>query len=104
MRKFTLDFHPLLSAEVQKIISFYNEKSKGLGAKFYKDLRASYETLKSNPFYQIRYDETRCLPLNKFPCMIHFTVNEDDNIVFIHSVIGTSQDPTNWQQRHPTNS
>jgi toxin ParE1/3/4 len=103
MRKFILDFHPLLSSEVQKIISFYNEKSKGLGAKFYQDLKTSYETLKSSPFYQTRYDETRCLPLNKFPYMIHFTVNEVDKIVFIHSVIGTSQDPNNWQQRQPAN-
>jgi hypothetical protein len=101
MRKFRLDFHPLLGSEVQKIISFYNEKSKGLGAKFFFDLQLSYESIKLNPFYQIRYDETRCLPLNKFPYMIHFTVNEEDNIIFIHSVIGTSQDSNNWEQREP---
>jgi toxin ParE1/3/4 len=99
MKKFTIDFHPLLRLEVQKIISFYNEKSNGLGTKFYKDLKKSYETIKISPFYQIRYDETRCLPLNKFPYMLHYTVNEVEGIIYIHSIFGTSQDPNIWQQR-----
>ncbi len=39
MKTFLLDFHPLLNEEVQQTISYFNAKSKGLGAKFYKDLK-----------------------------------------------------------------
>jgi hypothetical protein len=91
--KFTLEFHPLVDRDVQEAITYYNSKKEGLGSIFYKALKVRYKSLKTNPFFQIRYQNIRCLPMKKFPYMIHFTLDEDSKTVFIEGVFNTSLNP-----------
>lgn len=48
---------------IQEGVDWYNEQSPGLGRKFHAEVRSSFNILKVNPFYQIRYGKTHCLPL-----------------------------------------
>ncbi len=57
--------------DIQRGIDFYNSKKKGLGKKFYKEVSEHLYSLSSFANYQVRYDQFRCLPLKKFPVMIH---------------------------------
>lgn len=82
--------------DIQDAIDYYDEQLTGLGEKFESYLNKYIKTLIKNPFYQIRYDNVRCLPLKKYPYMIHFTVDEKINSVYIHSVINTSRDPKEY--------
>lgn len=70
---------PEVHQDIQSEIDYYNEKQKGLGKRFHAEIFKSFNAIKKNPFYQIRYSNVRCLPLKKFPAMIHFTINEDQN-------------------------
>jgi hypothetical protein len=37
----------------------------------------SFSNLKNNPKrYLVRYDDVRCMPLNKFPFLVHFSIEE----------------------------
>jgi len=100
MSQFSIQFHPLVQADVQSIVLYYEKEVPGLGSRFFNELKTSYESLKINPFYHIRYANVRCLKVNKFPYMVHFTVDELINVVFIQAVIGTSQNPdTHWKNR-----
>lgn len=50
-----------------------------------------------NPFYEIRYDNIRCLPLKTFPYTIHFSINEADRVVIVRAVFQTSLNPQIWR-------
>jgi toxin ParE1/3/4 len=95
-KKFKLKLEPLAKIDIQEIIHFYNEQQKGLGKKFYLELDTYFKAIRINPFYQNRYDEVKCLPLKKFPVMIHFTVHEVDSCIKIRAVLNTFRDPKNY--------
>ncbi len=98
--KYKLTFHPLLDSDVQEIISYYNSKQDGLGIEFFLELQRKYRTLKINPLFQKRYSNIHCLPLKRFPYMIHFSINKKTKIVFIEAVYNTAEDSkTNWKKR-----
>lgn len=85
--------------DIQQAISWYNKQQKGLGNKFYASLSKLIEGLKKTNQYEIRYDNVSCLPMKKFPFMIHFTVDKTKKIVSIRSVFHTSLNPENWKNR-----
>src|ERR1041385_2594447 len=97
MKKYSVFIESRAFMEIQNAISYYNSLSNGLGEKFFADLDKQIEKLKISPFFQVRYKDIRCLPLKKFPFMIHFTVNEIQITVYIHAVINCYQNPeTAW--------
>ncbi|WP_224994965.1 hypothetical protein [Cesiribacter sp. SM1] len=85
--------------DIQQGIDYYNELQPGLGRKFLADVKASFKSLKLNPFFQVRYDEVRCLPLKKDPFMIHFTIDQANQLVVVRAVFNTYLDPDNWTKR-----
>ncbi len=96
---FKIKIEPGVVDDIQKGISWYNKQQAGLGKKFHSELKLHIKLLKTNPFFQVRYDKVRCLPLRSFPFMIHFTVNESDNLVIIRAVFSTKKNPKIWKQR-----
>lgn len=94
---FKLKIEPLAKFDIQNEIKFYNSKQTGLGKKFHTELKVYFKAVKQNPFYGIRYDDVHCLPLKKFPAMIHYTLDELNKIIIVRAVINTNKDPdTNW--------
>ncbi len=88
---------PSAIKDIQEIIDYYDSLQQGLSNKFVNELNDYFLTLQKNTFYQIRYANVHCLPLKTFPVMIHFTIDEKLNNVYIRAVINTSKDPdTNW--------
>ena len=79
--------------DLDKGVEYYNEQQKGLGRRFSKEVNTAFNTLIKNPFFQIRYDDIRCLPLKKFPFMIHFSVDEKQKSVIVFAIIHDSLDP-----------
>lgn len=84
--------------DIYKGIDYYNQQVNGLGKQFAIAIKNAVKTLKKNPFFQIRYDDVRCLPLDSFPYMIHYTLNENLELVEIFAIIHTSLDTQNWQK------
>jgi toxin ParE1/3/4 len=96
---FKLKLEPLAKWDIQQEINYYNSKQKGLGKRFYSDVKAAFTAIKKNPFFQVRYDNVHCLPLKIFPAMVHFTINEAANTIVVRAVINTHKDPdTNWMK------
>ena len=81
--------------EVDEISEYYESITTGLGVKFYTEYRNHVNTLKRMPFFEVKYEEIRKLPLKKFPYTIHFTINEFDKIVSIQAVTCDYQNPEN---------
>lgn len=81
------------ASELQDAIDYYDEQQAGLGRKFVDDVNKSIAAIARNPFYQIRYSTIRCLPLKKFPFMIHFHVDEPSKIVKVFAIIHDARNP-----------
>lgn len=82
--------------EIQDAILYYEGKQSGLGLRFKETVLSAIESLKRNPFYQVRYSTFRCLPIKKFPYMIHFEVDENAKRVDVFAVINTYLNPQDY--------
>jgi len=90
--------NPQAKIDIQEQIHYYNDQKKGLGKRFHNDVKATFKAIRKTPFYQIRYKEVRCLPLKKFPAMVHYTVDENINTITIRAVFHTAQNPKKWNR------
>ena len=83
--------------DIKETSAYYERKSNGLGKRFSDSVKRSINSLKLNPFFQVRYLDIRCLPLEKFPFMIHFRVDEQNKKVEVYAILNTSLNPDeNW--------
>jgi hypothetical protein len=84
--------------DIQSGIDWYEAQQVGLGNSFFDALHQHLSTLTTMPHFQIRYAQTvRCLPVNKFPYMIHYTVDDKAKTVIIRAVFNTFRDPSTWK-------
>jgi len=79
--------------EIDEAVFYHENIKKGLGKKFVSEYQKNLKTLKSIPFFQIKYNVIRTLPLKKFPYTLHISVDENDKKVFIHALTCNHQDP-----------
>ncbi len=96
---YTVSIDPRAIQDLQKAIHYYEKQQRGLGEKFERAVSKHLATLQKNPFFQIRYDNVRCLPLKKYPYMIHFTVDEKNEEVIVRAAFNTARDPEIWKKR-----
>ncbi|MCV9387753.1 type II toxin-antitoxin system RelE/ParE family toxin [Reichenbachiella ulvae] len=96
---FKIRLEPEAYEDIQESIEWYNEQKSGLGRKFHAQVKNSFNVLKTQPSFQIRYDNVHCLPVKKYPYMIHFTVDKSNKIVTVHAVLHTRRDPKTWKGR-----
>ena len=82
--------------DIQNAIDYYNTKAYGLGSEFEEEVNEYINVLKTTPLFRIRYGYVRCLPLKRFPFMIHYVVDELHCHVDIYAIAHTSQDPRTW--------
>jgi len=78
---FTIKIETESEQDIQQGINWYNQQEPGLGRSFHKAVKQHFEKLRKNPFFQIRYDDIHCLPLKRFPFMIHYTIQEDSRLL-----------------------
>ena len=93
LKIYKIEADPRVKQDLQEAMDFLKSRRKGLDTKFLADYKSRLKTLKTNPFFEVRYDVIRCLPFEIFKYMIHFSVDEVNNIVLINAVISTYQDP-----------
>ena len=79
--------------EIDEAVFYYETIRKGLGKKFLLDYENQLNTLYNFPFFEEKYNIVRVLPLNKFPYLIHFTVNESEKTVSSQAITNNHQDP-----------
>jgi hypothetical protein len=80
--------------DIQQGFDYYEEQQPNLGVRFNNSIFQAFEILRQSPFYQIRYDSFRCLPINKFPFMIHNEVEETSKTIIVYAVINTYRNPS----------
>lgn len=96
---FTIKIETEAEQDIQHGINWYNEQQSGLGRAFHAEVKQHFEKLRMNPFYQVRYDDIHCLPLKRFPFMIHYTIQEEQQVVTVRAVMNTFRSPRIWESR-----
>ncbi len=87
--------------DIQEATDWYNKQLHGLGSRFQKQVKAQINALKKNPLgYGIRYANVRCVMVNKFPFLVHFTIDEAQKLVEVFAIYHTSRNPEIWLQRN----
>lgn len=86
--------------DIQAAAFWYENRRLGLGKQFTQNIRAQSLAIRQNPgIFALRYDKVRTAVLEKFPYMIHFSVDEAGKTIIILGVFHTSQDPGHWKDR-----
>ena len=86
--------------DLQNAIDFYNSRRKGLGTQFYKTVKNQISHIKLNAYgFQLRYDDVRCMPLNKFPYTIHYKIYPDTKTIKIVAIFSDYLNPEIWDGR-----
>lgn len=91
--------NPQAKIDIQEQIDYYNSQQKGLGKRFHNDVKSTFIAIRKNPLFQIRYKNIRCIPLKKFPAMVHYTVDESKKRIVVRAVFHTSKNPKKWGER-----
>ena len=98
--RFKLYIEPEALADIQNAVDFYNSQQPGLGVKFFKKLGKQINILKTNySAFAVRYDDIRCMPLSKYPFMIHYRIVPNSKVVIITALFSTHIDPVQWHSR-----
>jgi toxin ParE1/3/4 len=93
MPPFNIRIEDRATQDIQNGFDYYEELQEGLGIRFNQEVFHAVEILRSNPFFQIRYNSFRCFPIRRFPFMIHYEVDENLKTITIYAVINTYLDP-----------
>jgi hypothetical protein len=93
MKSYKVSFDPLFRQDILDARKWYEQRKKGLGKRFYADVKKSLKAIQKTPHYQIRYHDIRCLPLTTFPFMIHYAIDDYKREVTIYGCIHCSLNP-----------
>ena len=93
---FELIISPRANNEIAQAYAFYAERSKQALENFDNEILSAYNTLELNPFFQIKYKNTRAFPLKSFPYIFFFTTDESSKKVFIRAFFQTSQNTNKY--------
>ncbi len=100
LRKFHLDIEPEVLDDLQEAVNYYNRKKDGLGKEFYNTVDRHFEYLKKNyTLFGERYDDIRCMPVEKFPYLIHYRILKSQKTVSVKAVFCSYNNPEKWHQR-----
>ncbi len=94
-------FAPETLKEIKEIVDYYNNESKGLGARFKSNLFDEIKAIKARPLTRsFRYDDVRFAVVDKFPYAAHYTVDQTSKLIKIQAVLAFAQDDkANWRKR-----
>lgn len=93
MKKFKIVLYEDAITDFNKALEYYRNITPAVTKKFYNAVNSTFNDLKKNPFYQIRYDNFRLKPVKKFPYLLHFIVDENIKTVFVYGIRNSHQLP-----------
>jgi hypothetical protein len=82
---------PEFKLDYSEYYKYYISINTQVARTYKQEVKESLEKIKHNKYFEIRYSEIRCLPLFKFPFMVHYKI--EDDVIYILALIHTSRDP-----------
>jgi plasmid stabilization system protein ParE len=99
MNLYKVKIEPEALTDIQEITNWYNGIQQGLGKRFQNTVIKQINSLSKDPkIYAIRYHEIRCMIVKRFPYMVHFHINDENNLIEILAVFSTDRNPKIWEE------
>ncbi len=96
MKKFKAVILSEAQDDFKDAIDHYKKIDILLAKRFLKATKTTVNDLKKMPMFQIKYDQIRLRIIHKVPYTIHYTVNEENAIIYIYGIRYASSDPKTW--------
>lgn len=81
-------------SDIEEAARWYDRQRQGLGSKFLNSLRSGQLMIRKNPFaFALKYDEVRCIPVSRFPFLVHYKIYPGKKKIIVFAVFHTSMDP-----------
>ena len=96
--KYKIRILPSAQNDVLLSASWYNKKQKNLGKEFIKRIKEVKKILEINPHFFKRYKNIHTLPLEQFPFLVHFVIDEKKKQITIYAILHTSLNPDNYPE------
>jgi plasmid stabilization system protein ParE len=84
---------PRAQKEIENAIDYYALYSSDAPLNFITALKAAYNSLKTNPFFRVRYKNVRTLKIKRFPHSLYFIINENQNTIRVLSCFHNKRNP-----------
>jgi|SRR5690554_586684 len=98
--KFKVEFNPDFYHDIAQAVDWYNGKQAGLGDRLFNNIKKQTAKLSTSALhFAIKYDDIRCMCIEKFPYMVHYRILEQNQMVKVEALFHTSQDPKIWDKR-----
>jgi plasmid stabilization system protein ParE len=95
-----LRIKPLAEEDIQRAVDWYDLEQPGLSDEFIVALDQQFNLLCRHPFlFAVRYRQVRLAPLQRYPYIICYRVQEETETITIEGVFHQKQDPSQWQGR-----
>ena len=94
MTEYHLKFTPEALQDIIEAANYYEDCKKGLGKRFRNEIKRKLIWIKEAPFvYAVRYKNVRFILTETFPYTIHFTIQENRQIIEVHAVLSQFRNP-----------
>ena len=98
--KFAVTYNPEFFNDLVQAVDWYNDRQAGLGKRFFDKVGKQTAKLSTSALhFAVKYDDVRCMRIEKFPYLVHYRVNEQTLTVQVEALLHTSRDPKIWYER-----
>jgi hypothetical protein len=98
--KFVVEYNPEFFNDLVQAVDWYNDKQNGLGKRFFNQVRKQMAKLSMSALlFPVKYDNIRCVRIQKFPYLVHYRVNEQTSTVRVEALFHTHRNPEIWYER-----
>ena len=98
--KYTVEYNPEFFDDLVLAVDWYNDKQTGLGERFFNQVKEQTAKLStSSLLFSMKYDDIRCMNIEKFPYLVHYRVDEQSSTVKVEALFHTNRNPEIWSER-----
>ena len=100
MKRYRIIIDEEALADLKNATRWYNGAAHKLGDRFQREVKQQISGLKAIATgYALRHKSIHCMPIKRFPYMVHFTVDETNRTVTVWAIIHTSRHPDVWDEK-----
>jgi hypothetical protein len=98
--RFVVKYNPEFFNDLIQAVDWYNNKQADLGKRFFDTVGKQTAKLSTSALlFTVKYDDVRCMRIEKFPYLIHYRVNKQTSTVTVEALFHTSRNPKIWNER-----
>jgi len=98
--KYVVEYNPEFFDDLVLAVDWYNGIQIGLGTRFFNKVKEQTTKLSTLALlFAVKYDDIRCMHIEKFPYLVHYRVNEQTSTVKVEALFHTSRNPEIWHER-----